>query len=228
MRNLNFLGGVREPLHGRRVAACYVEPCGDGRGRVSATIILARHGSHAEVGRVLSGRSAISLDAPGVGEAERLASHFVGREIAAIHCSPRPRARETAQAVATRLDLPVIVADALDEVDFGSWTGMTFAELDGDPAWRDWNAERATAPTPGGETMTAAVARAVAYVQAIGAAGPVLCISHCDIIRGLVAHFLGLSLNRILAFDCDPASLTTLELGDGGGRVVALNERPSR
>ena len=225
MRNRNFFGRYREQLCGTCVAGCYVEPCGDGRGRVSATIILARHATHAEVGRILSGRSAIRLNDAGVAEAHRLASRLATLPIAAIHCSPRPRALETADAVAIRLDVPVTVADALDEVDFGSWAGTTFADLDTDAGWQHWNSQRATAPTPGGETMAAAVGRAVAYVESIGRAGPVLCVSHCDIIRGLVAHYLGLSLDRTLAFDCDPASITTLELGDDGGRVVALNER---
>ncbi|HEU0066884.1 MAG TPA: histidine phosphatase family protein [Sphingomonas sp.] len=46
-------------------------------------------------------------------------------------------------------------------------------------------------------------------------------------IRGLVAHYLGLSADRLFRFDVDPGSVTTLSLHPGGGRVVALNERLS-
>jgi broad specificity phosphatase PhoE len=54
--------------------------------------------------------------------------------------------------------------------------------------------------------------------------GRVLCVSHCDIIRGVLAHYLGLSLDNVLRFDIDTASLSALVLDGGGGRVTALNE----
>jgi broad specificity phosphatase PhoE len=75
--------------------------------------------------------------------------------------------------------------------------------------------------------MATATARAVRHIQSAAGDGPVLCVSHCDVIRGVVAHYLGLDADRLLGFDVDPASLTELALyGDGTGRVVALNERP--
>lgn len=197
---------------------------------MSATILLARHASHAEVGRVLSGRSEIALSDAGHGEAMRLAARLAATPIAAIHSSPRRRARETAEAVAARHALPVEIVDALDEVDFGAWAGKPFAALAHDPDWHRWNAARGTAPTPGGETMAAATGRAVKHIAAIGergdGQGAVLCVSHCDIIRGVVAHYLGLEADRLLGFDIDPASLSTLALHDGGAQIVSLNERP--
>ncbi len=195
---------------------------------MSATVFLARHASHDEVGKVLSGRSAIGLNAAGHAEAARLADRLAGVPIAAIHSSPRRRAHETALAIAARHRLPVEAADGLDEIDFGAWTGRAFAELDGDPAWTLWNEARATATPPSGEGMAAATARAVRHIEAAAGGGPLLCVSHCDVIRGVVVHYLGLSLDRLLNFDVAPGSLTELALyGNGSGRVVTLNERPS-
>ena len=104
--------------------------------------------------------------------------------------------------------------------------GRTFTSLDGDPAWDQWNAKRGSASTPGGETMAQATARAVQHVESVAGEAPVLCVSHCDIIRGVVAHYLGLDADRLLGFDVDPASLTTLAVHGNGARIVALNERP--
>jgi broad specificity phosphatase PhoE len=193
---------------------------------LSATVFLVRHASHDEVGRVLTGRSDIAINAVGRAEAVWLADRLAGVPIAAIHSSPRRRARETADVVAERHGLPVTNADALDEIDFGAWMGQAFSDLDGDPAWARWNVARGTAVTPGGEDMGAATARAVSHIEQVAGEQPVLCVSHCDIIRGVVAHYLGLDADRLLGFDIDPASLTELALyGDGGGRVVTLNER---
>jgi ribonuclease H / adenosylcobalamin/alpha-ribazole phosphatase len=186
---------------------------------------LARHGSHAEVGHVLSGRSEIGLSAKGREEAGWLAERLAGSEITAIYSSPRRRALETAGVVAARLGVDVQIVAALDEIDFGEWVGQSFEALEGDARWRMWNQHRASAAAPGGEAMAVAIERARSFLTTI-AEGEALCVSHCDIIRGVVANYIGLHLDHLLAFDCDPASLTTLELWPGGGRLVSLNERP--
>lgn len=74
--------------------------------------------------------------------------------------------------------------------------------------------------------MAKVVSRALRHLEACMNIGVLLCVSHCDIIRGLVCHYLGLDLDRLLAFDIDPGSITTIRLDDGLDRVVAVNERP--
>ena len=194
---------------------------------VSATVFLSRHASHDEVGKVLSGRSDIPINAAGHAEAARLAERLNNIPVAVIHSSPRRRARETADVVAAHHGLAVQVVAALDELDFGAWMGKTFAELEADPAWKTWNAARDTTSPPDGEDMQMTTARAVRHIEAAAGDEPLLCLSHCDVIRGVVAHYLGLGADRLLRFDIDPGSLTELALyGDGTGRVVSLNERP--
>ena len=215
-----------EQRHAAGVGSLYVEDGRRSRSRVRGAILLARHGSHEEVGLRLSGRSDIPLSDQGRAEAARLADRLDSLRLAALHSSPRRRARETAAVVAERQGNAVELADALDEIDFGAWTGASFAALADDPNWQWWNRQRATAGTPGGEDMSAATARAVRHIDNIEKDGPVLCVSHCDVIRGVVAHYLGLSADRLLPFDCDPGSLTTLAPAHDGARLVTLNERP--
>ena len=191
-------------------------------------VTLVRHGTHAEVGRTLSGRSEIALDARGHAEAAALADVLAGAEFASLHASPRRRACETIAPIAERLQLPVRIAAALDEIDFGAFTGRTFAALDDDPAWFGWNAKRDTARCPGGETMAEATARAASYIDALEPGDfPALCVTHCDVIRGVVVRQLGLGFDRMFALDCDPASRTTLDRTEHAMRLVALNERES-
>ncbi|MFW2828789.1 histidine phosphatase family protein [Sphingomonas sp. ID0503] len=190
---------------------------------LTATIHLIRHGDHDEVGRVLSGRSVIPLNARGRSQAARLGEWLRDKGVGAIHSSPRPRAIETAEAIATATGLPVEMVPALDEVDFGIWTGRSFAELDGDPDWDAWNARRGVTRVPGGETMMEAVLRAAAHIEAVPAGRTIACVSHCDVIRGLVLHYLGVGVDRILSIDCEPASVSTLTIGPEGVRLVRLN-----
>jgi broad specificity phosphatase PhoE len=194
---------------------------------MTRTILLARHGTHAEVGHVLSGRSEIGLAPAGQDQAARLAGWIARTPLASIHVSPRARTRQTAAPIAAQYGLMPVVAPALDEIDFGAFTGRSFAALERDADWQRWNAERDTARCPGGETMAEAVARAWDYIRALPAAAcPALCVTHCDVIRGLVARHLGVSFTAIYGFDCDPGSVTTLELTDTDARLIALNERP--
>lgn len=189
------------------------------------TVLLVRHAAHDELGRVLSGRSDIAINEEGRAQAGRLSRRLSKVPLSAIYASPRRRARETAAIVAAPHGLPVEDADDLDEIDFGGWAGKPFEALAQDAAWHDWNVRRGTASTPGGEDMKSATARAVRHIEAVAGDAPVLCVSHCDVIRGVVAHYLGLDADRLLSFDVDPASVTEIALHAGGGRVVALNER---
>ncbi|HEX8303155.1 histidine phosphatase family protein [Sphingomonas sp.] len=196
---------------------------------MSVRLHLVRHCPHGDVGRVLSGRCAGSpLTDAGLAKAHRLAAELARSEqIAAIQSSSRLRAVQTAEAIADATGASVEIIGALDEIDFGDWTGRSFADLDGDPQWRAWNEIRASARPPGGESMAEAVTRAVAHIEALTRrdwAGAVVCVSHCDVIRGVIAHYLGLGLDNLLRFDVEPGSLSTLIVGAWGGRLVALNK----
>ena len=195
---------------------------------MTATILLIRHASHAHLGQILSGRlPGIGLSEVGVGEAERLADHLRLHDLAAIQSSPVQRARETAAAIAAGRGLDVDIATALDEIDFGDWTGRAFEALAGDPDWDHWNASRATAAPPSGESMAGAQARVVAHLQALArahAGESVAVVTHCDIIRAALAQVLRLSLDAFHRFDVDPASVSRIAMGDWGARILSINE----
>jgi ribonuclease H / adenosylcobalamin/alpha-ribazole phosphatase len=194
---------------------------------MSVLVGLVRHGAHNDLGTWLSGRTRdIALNAAGRNETVALTQRLARRGVTAIATSPRRRTVETAAILGQGLGLTPVPAGALDEIDFGAWSGARFSDLDGDPAWRHWNAARGTAPTPGGETMAQAVARAMAHLDELAQQGdgPILCVSHCDVIRGVIAHALGLSLDNILRFEIAPASVSWVQVhGQGLAHVLTIN-----
>ena len=194
---------------------------------MTATLLLIRHAAHGHLGHTLSGRMpGISLSEAGRAQAAVLGERLGGERLTAVHSSPVERAQETATAIAAAQGLAVEIAPALNEIDFGAWTGVRFDALAGDPAWAEWNTRRASACPPGGETMAAAQARAWAWVDAVAPrypGGTVALVSHADVLKALVARVLGLSLDRLLTFDIDPASVSRLAVGDWGARVVSVN-----
>lgn len=194
----------------------------------ATTIIMVRHGAHVHLGRVLTGRMpGVPLADEGRTQAERVASRLAGGAVAAVYSSPMERARETAEPIARALGLEVRICEALNEIDFGAWTGLAFDDLDADPRWHGWNRERAAGCPPGGEPMAAVQERACREAEAWRGRHPdatVVAVGHADVIKAVVCRFLGLSLDRHGAFEIDPASLTTLVAWEGGGKLVRLNE----
>jgi ribonuclease H / adenosylcobalamin/alpha-ribazole phosphatase len=194
---------------------------------LTVQLLLVRHATTAQVGHRLTGRGdGVPLSPEGEREARRLALRLAGTALDEVLTSPRERARATATALAGATRAPLREEPALDEIDFGDWTGRVFADLDGDPAWDAWNGRRGEARVPGGESMAEAAARAAALVTDLAQArsGRIALVSHCDVIRGLVATLLGLPLDNLLRFDVAPASVTRLEAGPGWSRLITLND----
>lgn len=146
----------------------------------------------------------------GACEAASLAEQLAAEPVTAVYCSPRRRTRETAAAIADRHGLPVTVALPLDEIDFGSWTGQRFADLDGQPEWDRWNRERGRTRPPGGESMAEAISRASRFIEQVDGAGTVVFVTHCDIIRGLLCRQDGRSFDEIFSYDVQPGSVAPL------------------
>ncbi|UMY17795.1 histidine phosphatase family protein [Methylobacterium organophilum] len=193
-------------------------------------VLLVRHARHDRLGRVLCGRMpGVSLSEAGHAEAEALARALAGRigGVAQILSSPQARTRETAAPIARRFAVSVETTEALDEIDFGDWTGQPLAALEGDPAWTAWNVSRASTRPPGGEGMGRAQARAATLLDRLAAqdAPPAILVSHGDVIRAVLLGLLGLSLDAYDRLVIAPASWSELALWPGGGRIVSLNER---
>jgi probable phosphoglycerate mutase len=115
----------------------------------------------------------------------------------------------------------------MNEIDFGAWTGRSFAALRDDPHWRRWNLERAWERPPGGESMREVQLRASACLDRLAEAHPdaaIAAVSHGDVIRSVVAAVLGLPLDHYARFEVAPASVTTIARWRGGAMLVRLNE----
>ena len=196
---------------------------------MTTTFFLLRHAAHDDVGRYLAGRSpGVRLGESGLAQAARLGERMGRERFDAIVASPRERTQQTAQAIAeARGGMAIETADALDEVDFGAWSGSDFAALDADPLWRQWNAARSLTRAPGGETMLDVQHRAVGLMEQLAHRydeGAVALVSHGDVIKAAVSHVLGLPIDAWPRFEIAPASITTVVMGGWGAKVLMLNE----
>jgi broad specificity phosphatase PhoE len=187
-------------------------------------VYLARHGQTAyNIEGRFQGQLPVPLDETGRGQAEELAERAVKHQFAALWCSPLPRARETADAVAKRIGLEPREDARLMETDAGDWTDRLFTEIqaetpeefvkfiDGDP----------TFAFPGGESFAQQGVRVAAAIYDIRRAeAPALVVCHGGVIR--LALSLHLEHGATLAdrvpngalIPLDPREAERLEHGD--------------
>src|SRR3546814_9193867 len=59
-----------------------------------------------------------------------------------LQCSPRRRTHETAMYIAQSCGSDPEIIPALDEIDFGEWSGRAFESLKDRDDWRRWNETR--------------------------------------------------------------------------------------
>lgn len=192
------------------------------------TLFLVRHAAHDLLGRVLTGRMpGVRLNSEGRDQAGLLSERLSRERIGAVYASPLERARETAVPIAARVGLHAETIAGLTDIEFGEWTGQTFEALDADSRWIAWNTSRGAIRPPGGESMLEVQYRAVKGLERVCAEHPdtgAVVVSHADVIKAALAHYLGLALDPIGRFEVSPASISTVAAGPWGAKVQAVNE----
>jgi broad specificity phosphatase PhoE len=196
---------------------------------MSHQFVLVRHGICEQTVSRLFGRIVdASLNSQGEQQAAAMAERLARLERVHIESSPRLRTRQTAAAIAERCGMKdVAIAPAIDEIDFGEWSDKTFAELESDPRWRAWNAQRSRTATPAGETMQAVYERAIGHMQLLAKSHPDctnVLVSHADVIRAIVLIGLGASLDHFWKLTISPASITRVTLEDTALKFDTINE----
>lgn len=192
-------------------------------------IHLIRHGHHALLGRTLCGRmKGVELDDLGCEEIARCADTFTPPPSMA-QSSPQRRCMQSACILAARFGLPVEIVPALDELDYGEWTGLSFEALARDPRWSRWNEQRGTNRPPGGESMRSLQKRVVAHLEQLrndhGSGTVVVAVSHAEPIRAALLHYSRKELDDFLSIEIDPGSVSTLSVDNRGLKITGINQR---
>jgi probable phosphoglycerate mutase len=191
-------------------------------------VLLVRHAHIEWIGRGLAGRTpAVSLSARGVREAAALAERLRRVPLTALYASPLERAQETARAIASGRGLEPARSDALNEFDFGEWSGLSMAELAADDRWHAFNTRRAETRAPGGESMREVQRRVVAEIERWRERHPlgtVAGVSHGDTIRAALLHYAAMDIAAYHRLEVEPASVSAIALDGGGARIVRLND----
>ena len=192
------------------------------------TFLLIRHAQTDIISTGPAGRLAgVHLNDVGRAQAEALAARLGGVKAAAVYSSPLERATETAAPMAARFGVAVQTLEEVGELHYGEWTGRDFNDLASDPAWHRYNAMRSLARIPGGEMMIEAQARVVAALERLRLAhrqATVAVVSHADIIKAALMHYLGMPMDFVHRLEISPASVSVVAIDALAVRVLAVNQ----
>jgi len=114
----------------------------------------------------------------------------------------------------------------MTELDYGDWTGQKIDDLETQPAWRRFNTHRSVTRILGGENMLEVQSRAVMELDRLRErydGSTVAVVSHGDVIRCAVVHYLGMAIDLFQRIEISPASVTTVDLAEWGPCVRGLN-----
>ncbi|MFZ2097220.1 MAG: histidine phosphatase family protein [Anaerolineales bacterium] len=173
----------------------------------------------------------VHLNINGQQQAQLVANILKSAPIKAIYSSPLERTLETAQPLAEALKLQVIPIPGLLETDCGEWQGQSVKKLRQQKIWKSVQQHPSLFHFPGGESIAECQHRMVQVLETLrlkhAEQDLVVCFSHADPIKQVVAYYLGLPLDNFQRLSIDTASITALQISESGSRLIMLNNNPS-
>jgi broad specificity phosphatase PhoE/ribonuclease HI len=228
----------KTPRSSRQVARATARSAPPAAPTDTTTLILVRHGVtvHTESRKFSGGLAGHDpgLTDEGRDQARATADWLapLADEIDVVISSPVRRTLETAEILGARLGTTFVTEDGLAEMEFGTWEGMTFAEVrESYPDDLDaWLGSVDTGPG-GGESLREVEKRVLASLERVlseHTGQTVLAVSHVTPIKVLVAHAISAPLESVHRMELAPASVTVLSFyGDGRAALRMFNARPT-
>jgi alpha-ribazole phosphatase len=187
---------------------------------------------HAEPDAAVHGRCYGSLDASlsqaGREQAARIAERLAAEPFAAVYSSPRRRAIETAEAIATRHHLDVITVPDSRELDFGDFEGRTYDDIAAThpDLYRQWMETPTEVQFPNGESFVQMRVRVLSAYRGLLARHEnqtIGIVAHGGVIRIILADALGVPDANIFRIAQRYGALNLIRYFDGYPSVELVN-----
>jgi broad specificity phosphatase PhoE len=195
-------------------------------------IYLLRHAqSVANTKGILAGQDdSVELSKVGFKQAESLVSHLSAIKFYKVYSSPLTRCIQTiAPFMEKNSKIDFQIENKVIEMNYGKWSGRKLAVLSRDSKWKSVQNNPAGFTFPRGESFKS-MRRRIDLVLADlkKEKGPILVVTHGDIIKMAITSSLGLPINRFQSFVVEPASLTIINLEKSGATILQSNYKVSQ
>jgi broad specificity phosphatase PhoE len=195
-----------------------------------AMILFVRHGSTEwNAVRRIQGREQVPLSREGRLQIEALITSIQAWGPEAIYTSPLSRSLESAYIIAGALGLTPIPVSELTELDVGQWAGKTVEEISTEHSWITYQNSPSLATPPLGEPILNFSDRIIKGLEIVLDEGfsRTVIVTHGDVIRAAVCHYIGLPLDRLHYVKVGLGSVTILCGLRDAPRLLTLNHTSS-
>ncbi len=194
------------------------------------TFILVRHGENEWVkkNRLAGWIPGIHLNENGHKQAQAAAERLAHLPVTAVYSSPVTRCMETAVYITQPHNLDIIELETVGEVRYGKWEGKKIKKLAKKKRWMTVQFFPSRMIFPQGEALRDVQSRGIQALETLSQQHPddlIVVVSHADLIKLVMAHYLGVHIDLFQRIVISPASATVLSLHSYGGvRILRLND----
>lgn len=192
-------------------------------------IYLVRHGETAwNVEGRFQGQSDTPINETGRQQADALGRYLKGKNLQAIYTSDLIRALDTSRIIAAYHNVDIKPDPRLRELNFGSWEGMDYYEIQSKHpiVLTEWQENILKTAPPGGESLEQLAMRVqVVYEHIISTElkGEILIVAHGGVLQVLLCYALNLPFQNYWQFHLDPGSLSEIAIYPEGVILNRLN-----
>ncbi|MDZ7587518.1 MAG: histidine phosphatase family protein [Patescibacteria group bacterium] len=158
-------------------------------------------------------------------QAMEAAEALAGQNISGIITSPLKRTYQTAEIIASFINVSLITDKRLLEINHGTWEGKTRREFtpEEERVWKIWKTRPDKCQMPEGEHFNEVVQRVENFLQDLKKqTGQLAIVTHDLILRVMIAKVGNLPLANIWQLTLDNCGITSLTINPD--RLVRVNE----
>ena len=184
------------------------------KGKSHTVVHLLRHAhSEANLKGILAGQMAgVRLSKSGIEQSLAIVEPLKALELDYIHISPMDRCWETVNPfIEATTGIEIAPDSSFVEMNYGEWSGKKLAQLSKKSLWAKIQKNPSQVRFPEGESFGEMHARVVEGIENLrNIPGNHLVVSHGDVIRVALTHYIGAHIDQFQKLSIAPASLSTL------------------
>jgi len=192
-------------------------------------LYLLRHAqSEANLRGVLAGPdNSVNLSDRGRKQSVKVSKHLQNINFQEIYCSPISRCLQTIQPLlGSKPRIQVVQEVKIQEMNYGQWNGKDLKALSKKRDWQSIQSAPSKFTFPDGESFNQLRRRVSSFLSEISDKdGPLLVVSHGDVIKMMLACTLDLPTDKFQNFVIEPASISIIYYGSKAKNIISVNQK---
>lgn len=171
--------------------------------------------------------NSVKLSEKGRRESRIVSKHLQKIEFTHIYSSPISRCLQTVDPLTSaKPQIPLLLEERIQEMNYGDWNGKDLKSLSKKREWKSIQNQPSKFKFPQGESFTQLRKRVQSFLNEIESkTGPILVVSHGDVIKMILTCTLELSTDNFQRFLIQPASISIINYESKVRNLIISNQR---